>query len=67
MKSLRFNNNQPEWDTPLPELAPVVKKALRIQWREFIHEIEDGEALYNERVAANLAKIDMFERFYRAS
>ncbi len=67
MRVLRFKNNQPEWDMPLPELAPVIKQALRLQWREFIHEIEDTEALDNKRISTNLAAITMFERSYKAS
>jgi hypothetical protein len=67
MRILRFKNNQPEWEVPLPELAPEVKSALRIQWREFIHEVEDAEGTDNERIRANFTTVMMFERAYKAS
>jgi hypothetical protein len=67
MKVMRFKNNQPEWNTPLRELAPVMKQALRMQWREFIHEIQDAEELDNECSSENLATNTMFERLYKAS
>jgi hypothetical protein len=66
MKVLKFKNNQPEWDIPLPELAPDLKRILRMQWREFIHEIEVAEGADNQRIRTDLAIINMFERSYKA-
>ena len=30
MKVLRFKNDQPEWTTPLTQLKPALKQALRL-------------------------------------
>jgi hypothetical protein len=67
MRVLRFKDNQPEWDIPLAELEPAIKKALRLQWREFIHEMEDAEAIDIEPNKVDATTITMFERLYKAS
>jgi len=66
MKALRFHGNVPEWDVPMPELAPVLKQALRIQWREFIEEIKDVEGADHGRSCSDLSMIAMFERALKA-
>ncbi len=67
MMILRFNSYQREWQTPLPALAPILKQALRIQWREFINEIEDTQDSDNSRMSTDIATISMLEKAFKAS
>ena len=46
MKVLRFKFNKPEWSVPLDEVSKDIRRMLWIQWREFIHELEDLEEPY---------------------
>jgi hypothetical protein len=41
---------EPYWVIPLEELSQDMRSILRIQWREFIHEIEDGEVGDQQRL-----------------
>ncbi|HEY9791753.1 MAG TPA: hypothetical protein V6D22_15220 [Candidatus Obscuribacterales bacterium] len=43
MKSRRLN--EPHWSVPLEELAPDLKRMLNIQWREFMHHMQDPQAM----------------------
>jgi hypothetical protein len=65
MKVLRFKNDQPEWDTPLPELAPEIKCALKKQWREFIQEVEAAENPDDQPLSDIVTSVAMFERCYK--
>jgi hypothetical protein len=63
MKVLRFKCGKPEWVIPLDEIAGDMNRMLRIQWKEFIHELDDVER--GSIVASiNPAIIAMFERLF---
>jgi len=67
MRIARFKNTQSEWYIPLPELASDMKRVLRIQWREFVHEVEDAEIQTMSGLEGHLNTITMFERSFKAS
>ncbi|MBZ0186623.1 MAG: hypothetical protein K8F91_10275 [Candidatus Obscuribacterales bacterium] len=41
MKVLKFQCGEPIWTVPLNELSAGLKRLLRMQWREFINELND--------------------------
>lgn len=41
MKVLDFMNGIQEWNVPLEELSPGLRRMLRMQWKEFINQLDD--------------------------
>lgn len=41
MKVLRFKCGEPIWTVPIDELSDGIRRLLRMQWRVFIHELDD--------------------------
>ena len=62
MNVITLRDNRQERDIPLSELVPDMRRLLRLQWREFIHEIEDADGIDYELIRGDLATITVFQR-----
>ena len=68
MKVLSFECGKPLWSIPVNELSIDIKRMLRMQWREFINQIDD---LFESNTAddtgtGDAAVLAMLEKLFAA-